>query len=255
MAKQQPVPASWAIQLQPASEFASAAEYFPARMSLPALRKAAAGCEACDLWRTGKQTVFGEGTRSAELMFVGEQPGNEEDQEGRPFVGPSGRLLDAALDAANIDRSLVYVTNAVKHFKWEGAGKRIGHSMPSKSTAPERKLHATPNRAEQRACRPWLAAEVRVVHPRLLICLGATAAHAVMGPKFRVTKDRGKVVGPSDDFLAELDGVEELTVMATVHPSSVLRMPTAADRERERKAFFKDIAAAGLWLEGDGRRA
>jgi uracil-DNA glycosylase len=249
------VPADTAIELQPPSEFTSAADYFPPRLSLPALRKAAAGCEACDLWRTGKQTVFGEGKRSAELMFVGEQPGNEEDQEGRPFVGPSGRLLDAALDAASIDRSLVYVTNAVKHFKWEGAGKRIGHSMPSKSTAPERKLHATPNRAEQRACRPWLAAEVRVVHPRLLICLGATAAHAVMGPKFRVTKDRGKVVGPSDDFLAELDGLEELTVMATVHPSSVLRMPTAADRERERKAFFKDIAAAGRWLEGDGRRA
>jgi uracil-DNA glycosylase len=253
MVKSKPVPAETAIELQPASEFTSAADYFPARLSLPALRKAAGGCKACDLWRTGKQTVFGEGKRSAELMFVGEQPGNEEDIEGRPFVGPSGRLLDEALDAASIDRSSVYVTNAVKHFKWEGTGKRFGHGTPSKSTAPERKLHATPNRAEQRACRPWLAAEVRVVRPRLLVCLGATAAHAVMGPGFRVTKDRGKVAAPSEDFLAELDGVEELTVMATVHPSSVLRMPTAADRERERKAFFKDIAVAGRWLQGDRR--
>ncbi len=248
MVKSKLVPAETAIELQPPSEFTSAAEYFPPRLSLPALRKAAAGCKACDLWRTGKQTVFGEGRRSAELMFVGEQPGNEEDLEGRPFVGPSGRLLDAALDAASIDRSSVYVTNAVKHFKWEGAARRIARGAPSKSTAPERKLHATPNRAEQRACRPWLAAEVRVVRPRLLVCLGATAAHAVMGPKFRVTKDRGKAIVPSEDFFAELEGVEELTVMATVHPSSVLRMPTAADRERERKAFFKDIAAAGSYL-------
>jgi DNA polymerase len=248
MAKPELVPADWAIELQPPSEFTSAAEYYPARLSLPALRKAAAGCEACDLWRTGKQTVFGEGKRSAELMFVGEQPGNEEDIEGRPFVGPSGRLLNAALDAAGIDRSLVYVTNAVKHFKWEGAGKRVARGAPSKSTAPERKLHATPSRAEQRTCRPWLTAEVRVVRPRLLVCLGATAAQAVMGPKFRVTKDRGKAVAPSEDFIAELDGVEELTVIATVHPSSVLRMPTAADRERERKAFFKDISVAGRYL-------
>jgi DNA polymerase len=183
-------------------------------------------------------------------MFVGEQSGIEEDQEGRPFVGPSGRLLDAALDAAGIDRSSVYVTNVVKHFKWEGGGKRIAHNAPSKSTAPERKLHATPNRAEQRACRPWLAAEVRVVRPRLLVCLGATAAHAVMGPKARVTMDRGKAMSPRDDFLAELDGVEDVTVMATVHPSSVLRVPIGVDRERERKAFFKDIAAAGRWVEG-----
>ncbi len=248
MPKQQPVPASWAIQLQPASEFTSAAEYFPARMSLPALRKAAAGCEACDLWRTGKQTVFGEGKRGAELMFVGEQPGNEEDLEDRPFVGPSGRLLNAALDAASIDRSLVYVTNAVKHFKWDGASKQAGKAAPSKSTAPERKLHASPSRAEQRACRPWLTAEVRVVRPRLLVCLGATAAQAVLGPKFRVTKDRGKALTASDDFIAELDGAGEFTVMATVHPSSVLRAPSAADREREQKAFFKDIAKAAKYL-------
>jgi DNA polymerase len=253
MAKSRPVPASWAIELQPASEFTSAADYFPARMSLPALRRAAAGCEACDLWRTGRQTVFGEGKRGAALMFVGEQPGNEEDLENRPFVGPSGRLLDAALEAAGIDRSSVYVTNAVKHFKWEGALPHNGHgarpsSTTPKSTARERKLHASPSRAEQRACRPWLSAEVRVVRPRLLICLGATAAHAVLGPRFRVTTGRGKAVTPSEDFLAELDGVPEFTVMATVHPSSVLRAPSAEARERERKAFFRDIAKAGRYL-------
>ena len=251
MAKSRPVPASWAIELQPPSEFTSAAEYFPARLSLPALRRAAAGCEACDLWRTGTQTVFGEGKRSAELMFVGEQPGNEEDIEDRPFVGPSGRLLDAALEAASIDRSSVYVTNAVKHFKWDGVVKRDGHgaqSTPPKSTAPERKLHASPSRAEQRACRPWLSAEVRVVRPRLLMCLGATAAHAVLGPRFRVTTGRGKAVTASEDFLAELNGIAEFTVMATVHPSSVLRAPSAVDRERERKAFFKDIAKAARYL-------
>lgn len=248
MAKSSPVPASAAIELQPASEFKSAADYIPARLSLPALRKAAAGCKACDLWRTGKQTVFGEGKRSAELMFVGEQPGSEEDIEDRPFVGPSGRLLDTAMDAAGIDRSLVYVTNAVKHFKWDGAGKRVARGALPKSTAPERKLHATPNRAEQRACRPWLAAEVRVVRPRLLVCLGATAAHAVLGPKFRVTKDRGKSVTPSEDFIAQLDGVEDFSVMATVHPSSVLRAPSTVDRERERKAFFRDIASAARHL-------
>ena len=243
----QPLPASRAIQLQPVAEFTSAAEYFPARMSLPALRKAAAGCEACDLWRTGAQTVFGEGKRSAALMFVGEQPGAEEDSEGRPFVGPSGRLLDAALDAAGIDRSLVYVTNAVKHFKWDGARKSAGRT-PSKATAPERKLHATPSRAEQRACRPWLAAEVRVVRPRLLVCLGATAAQAVLGPAFRVTKQRGKPLSAGEDFARELQVAPEFTVIATVHPSSVLRAPTAADRERDRKAFFRDIANVGKYL-------
>ena len=255
MAKSRPVPASWATELQPQSEFTSAAEYLPARLSLPALRRAAAGCEACDLWRTGTQTVFGEGKRSAELMLVGEQPCNEEDIENRPFVGPSGRLLDAALEAARIDRSLVYVTNAVKHFKWDGVVRRAGRGAPSKasmpkSTAPERKLHASPSRAEQRACRPWLSAEVRVVHPRLLVCLGATAAHAVLGPKFRVTTGRGKAVTASEDFLAELDDVAEFTVMATVHPSSVLRAPSAADRERERKAFFRDIVKAAKYLRG-----
>ena len=249
MAKRRPIPASEAARLQPASEFTSAAEYFPQRMSLAALRKAADGCEACDLWRTGKKTVFGEGKRGAKLMFVGEQPGNEEDLEGRPFVGPSGRLLDAALDAAGVDRSLVYVTNAVKHFKWDGAGARTGRATPPKATAPERKLHATPSRAEQRACRPWLAAEVRVVRPSLLVCLGATAAHAVLGPAFRVTKQRGKPVLASDDFLAELEGAAQFTVMATVHPSSVLRAPTAADRERERKAFFRDIAKVAKYLD------
>jgi DNA polymerase len=248
MAKSKPVPASEAIELQPQSEFTSAADYLPTRLSLDGLRTAAAGCKACDLWRTGTQTVFGEGKRGAELMFVGEQPGNEEDTENRPFVGPSGKLLDAALEAAGIDRSRVYVTNAVKHFKWEGEAKPSARGATSKATAPERRLHATPSRAEQRACRPWLAAEVRVVRPRLLVCLGATAAHAVMGPRVRVTKDRGKTVTAAEDFVAELGGIEEFAVMATVHPSSVLRAPNAADRERDRKAFFEDIATAARYL-------
>jgi len=242
MPKSNPVSASTAIELQPRSEFTSAVEYFPPKLSLHALRNAAAGCKACDLWRTGTQTVFGEGSARSELMFVGEQPGREEDLEDRPFVGPSGRLLDAALDAADIDRSTVYITNTVKHFKWDGTAKRIGR------TAPEHKLHATPNRAEQRACRPWLSAEVRVVRPRLLVCMGAKAAQAVLGSGFRVTKERGKAVEPSADFLAELGVDAEFTVMATVHPSSVLRAPSAVDRERERKAFFKDIATAGRYL-------
>jgi uracil-DNA glycosylase len=244
MARSKLVSASEAIELQPPAAFTSAADYFPARRSLPSLRKAADGCKACDLWRTGTQTVFGEGKRSAEIMFVGEQPGNEEDLEDRPFVGPSGRLLDEALQAAGIDRSAVYITNAVKHFKWEGAGNRLVRGIPSKSTAPERRLHAKPSRAEQRTCRPWLSAEVRVVRPRLLVCLGATAAQAVLGPRFRVTQDRGKSVQPSQDFIDELEGIEPFTVIATVHPSSVLRAPSAADRERARKAFFKDIATA-----------
>jgi DNA polymerase len=189
------------------------------------------------------------------MMLVGEQPGNEEDIQDRPFVGPSGQLLDAALETAGVDRSTVYITNAVKHFKWNRADKALARGPQSKSTAVERKIHATPSRAEQRACRPWLAAEVRVVRPSLLVCLGATAAHAVLGPKFRVTHDRGKAVPATEDFLAELGEVTNLTVIATVHPSSVLRAPTAADRERERRAFFKDISTAARYVRERVQRA
>ncbi|HSD01157.1 MAG TPA: UdgX family uracil-DNA binding protein, partial [Gaiellales bacterium] len=151
----------------------TAAPLVPQRPSLPKLRQAAAGCTACDLHRTGTQTVFGEGARSAEVMFVGEQPGDQEDRVGRPFVGPAGRLLDQALEDAGIDRTQVYVTNVVKHFKWRARGKR--------------RIHQKPSWSEIAACRPWLQAELAVVEPRVLVCLGATAAQALLGRQFRVT--------------------------------------------------------------------
>src|SRR5436305_10617002 len=172
----------------------SAAEYLPERLTLPALREAAAGCRGCHLWQVGTQTIFGEGTRAAEAMFVGEQPGDREDREGRPFVGPAGRLLDEALEQAGIDRAKVYVTNVVKHFKWTGRGKR--------------RIHAKPNWSEIAACRPWLESELAVVKPTVLVCLGATAAQALLGRQFRVTRQRGELV---DSPLAP-------NVLATVHP-------------------------------------
>src|ERR687887_2646569 len=157
----------------------TAASLVPDRPSLPKLREAAAGCTACDLHKTGTQTVFGEGARTAEVMFVGEQPGDQEDLQGKPFVGPAGKLLDTALDEAGIDRSRVYVTNVVKHFKWTGRGKR--------------RIHEKPNQAEISACSPWIKAEVEVLRPRLIVCLGATAAQAIIGRGFKVTKERGQV--------------------------------------------------------------
>jgi uracil-DNA glycosylase len=192
----------------------TAAPLVPDKASLPKLREAAAGCTACDLHKTGTQTVFGEGTRNAEVMFVGEQPGDQEDLEGKPFVGPAGQLLDKALEEAGIDRSQVYVTNVVKHFKWTGRGKR--------------RIHQKPNWSEIAACRPWLEAELDVVRPRVLVCLGATAAQALLGRDFRVSRQRGV---PVDSDLAE-------HVVATVHPSSILR---ADDREREFAEFVKDL--------------
>ena len=155
----------------------TAAPLVPPRPSLPSLREAAAGCRACPLWRTGEQTVFGEGRAGARAMLVGEQPGDREDVEGRPFVGPAGRLLDEALEEAGIDRSLAYVTNVVKHFKWTPRGKR--------------RIHQKPNWGEIAACRPWLDAELAVVRPAVLVCLGATAAQALLGRQFRVTRQRG----------------------------------------------------------------
>jgi len=152
----------------------SAAEFFPSRKSLKAFREAAADCKACDLWKRGTQTVFGEGSRSAEVFFVGEQPGNEEDLTGQPFIGPAGRLFNDALAEAGIDRAQTYVTNVVKHFKWEPRGKR--------------RIHKKPNSSEIAACRPWLEAEIALVKPKLIVCLGATAAQALLGPKFRVLK-------------------------------------------------------------------
>src|SRR6266480_5222712 len=158
----------------------SAADFFPKRKSLKAFRDAAADCKGCDLWERGTQTVFGEGARRAELLFVGEQPGNEEDLAGQPFVGPAGRLLDDALIEAGIDRAQTYVTNVVKHFKWEPRGKR--------------RIHKKPNAAEITACRPWLQAEIDVIKPRVIICLGSTAAQAILGPKFRVSTQRATFV-------------------------------------------------------------
>jgi DNA polymerase len=195
--------------------FDTAAPLVPENPSLPKLREAAAGCKACDLWKTGTQTVFGEGTRNAEIVFVGEQPGDKEDLAGRPFVGPAGRVLDEALGAAGIDRKLAYVTNAVKHFKWEPRGKR--------------RIHATPNGAELAACRPWLDAELAVVKPKVLVALGATAAQALLGRQFRVTKQRGV---PVESDLAPF-------VVATVHPSSILRQET----EQDRAAAFEELVS------------
>jgi uracil-DNA glycosylase len=199
----------------------TAAPLLPDRLSLKALREAAAGCKACDLWKTGTQTVFGEGLAKAEAMFVGEQPGDQEDKAGRPFVGPAGQLFDRALEEAGIDRSLAYVTNVVKHFKWQARGKR--------------RIHQKPNWAEITACRPWLDAELAVVKPQVLIPLGATAAQALLGRDFRVTKHRGDPV-PSD--LAPV-------VIATVHPSSILR---ADDREAEFAAFVGDLKTVAAHL-------
>lgn len=195
----------------------TAAPLIPPRPTLPTLRDAAAECRACDLWKTGTQTVFGEGKRTAVILFIGEQPGDKEDLSGRPFVGPAGALLDEALIDAGIDRTKVYVTNTVKHFKWEPRGKR--------------RIHKKPNAAEITACRPWLDAELKVIKPQAIICLGATAAQAIIGPKFRVSVQRGQFV---DSPLAEY-------VTATVHPSSILRAPTDQDRERERARFVDDL--------------
>ena len=192
----------------------SAAAYLPDRIDHESLREAAQSCRGCDLWRNATQAVTGEGPESADAMFVGEQPGDQEDREGRPFVGPAGRMFDKALAEVGIDRSRVYVTNTVKHFKWQQRGKR--------------RLHQKPNWTEMTACRPWLDAELELVHPRVLVCLGATAAQALLGRQFRVTKQRGV---PVDSPLAEV-------VLATIHPSAILR---AQDRDAEYAGFVDDL--------------
>ena len=184
---------------------------------LDKVRLAAAECKACDLWKCGTQTVFGEGAETAELMLVGEQPGDKEDLAGRPFVGPAGRLLDQALVEAGIDRTSVYVTNAVKHFKWEPRGKR--------------RLHKRPDAVEVAACRPWLDREIELVQPRVVVCLGATAAQALLGRSFKVTKQRGEVFPQPAGHL----------ITATVHPSSILRARDAASRDSELAAFTEDL--------------
>jgi uracil-DNA glycosylase family protein len=195
----------------------TAAPLIPPRPTLKKLRDVAAECKACHLWKLGTQTVFGEGKPSSLILFVGEQPGDKEDLSGRPFVGPAGALLDASLEEVGIDRAKVYVTNVVKHFKWEPRGKR--------------RIHKKPNAAEITACRPWLDAELRVLQPRAIICLGATAAQALLGAKFRVSVQRGQFV---ESELAEY-------VTATVHPSSILRAPTDEARRMERERFVDDL--------------
>ncbi|MBV9212060.1 MAG: UdgX family uracil-DNA binding protein [Actinobacteria bacterium] len=201
-----------------------ATPFLPSGSGLAALREAAVACRGCHLWRHATQTVFGEGRRRARVMLVGEQPGDREDRDGRPFVGPAGRELDRALEDVRIDRRDAYVTNVVKHFKFEERGKR--------------RLHKTPKRFEIDACRPWLDEEIRLVGPEALVLLGATAAKGILGSSFRVTRERGR---PLDSELAPL-------VLATIHPSAILRAPDDDARQAERAAFARDLAVVGREL-------
>jgi DNA polymerase len=209
-------------------ETGSAAAFLPERLSLATLREAARGCTACPLWRSGTQTVFGEGKKRARLLLVGEQPGDREDREGRPFVGPAGRLLDEALVEAGIDRGDAYLTNVVKHFKWQARGTR--------------RIHQKPNWSEISACRPWVEAEIAVVKPDVLVCLGATAAQALLGRHVRVTRDRGRLLE------CELAPV----AVATVHPSSILRARDSEERQREQALFVDDLRLAARAAEAGG---
>lgn len=206
----------------------SAANFLPARRDLKSLRAAAAHCEGCPLFTNATQTVFGEGNVHAAVLLVGEQPGDREDQEGHPFVGPAGQLLDRCLTEAGIARDDVYITNAVKHFKWEPRGKR--------------RIHKKPSAREVAACRPWLYAEMAAVEPQLIICLGATAAQSLLGASFRVTRDRGKVI----------DVAGSVPAIATVHPSSILRAPDEAAREEARAGFITDLRTAAAYLRHKG---
>jgi uracil-DNA glycosylase len=202
-----------------------ASELIPEHPNLANLGRAAAGCKACDLWKRGTQTVFGEGRASADVMLVGEKPGDREDVDGKPFVGPAGKLLDKSLQEAGIDRNDIYVTNVVKHFKWtQGRGKR--------------RLHQRPNAEEITACRPWLEAEIEVVRPKVLVCLGATAAKAILGSKFRVTKDRGEFLETDYGPLGT----------GTVHPSSILRIDDEDERRLARREFIEDLGRVAVKL-------
>jgi uracil-DNA glycosylase family protein len=197
----------------------SALDFFPSRITYPSLKDASKECRGCDLYKVGTQTVFGEGKVPSELMFVGEVPGDEEDIKGSPFVGPAGRLFNNALEEAGIDRSRTFVTNVVKHFKWHPAPRG------------KRRIHDKPNAAEIRACTPWLGAEIKLVHPRILVCLGATAAQALLGKEFRVTKQRGQWV--------ESEHAERS--IATIHPSAILRAPDPDMREQQYRDFVGDL--------------
>lgn len=195
------------------------------------LREAAAHCKACDLWKNATQTVFGQGSAKAGIFLVGEQPGDQEDQAGRPFVGPAGRLLDHALDEAGIGRTDVYVTNVVKHFKWEPAQRG------------KRRIHEKPNSAQIRACRPWIEAELRVVQPQVLVCLGATAAKAILGHEVSVSRQRGQLI---ESPLAPY-------ATATVHPASILRAPDSKSRQAKMREFVEDLTAIRKLLKKPSR--
>ncbi len=197
----------------------TAADLIPPSATLPILQRVSRTCKACDLWRNATQTVFGEGPSPARVMFVGEQPGDYEDRAGHPFIGPAGKLLDDVLHEVGIDRSQVYVTNVVKHFKWEAAQRG------------KRRIHKKPRQSEIEACRPWLDAELEVTRPEVLVCLGASAAQALLGKDFRVTRDHGTLVKST---LAPY-------VTATTHPASILRAPDSAAREQQRREFVNDL--------------
>ena len=215
-----------------ASTAEGATPFVPEDRKLPVLREAVQRCQGCDLYRNATQAVFGEletGTRAAkpkvEIVMIGEQPGDQEDRQGRPFIGPAGKLLDKCLEEAGIDRRKVYVTNAVKHFRWEPRGKL--------------RLHKKPTMKEIHACRPWLEAELETVRPELIVCLGATAAQFLLGMAFRITKSHG-----------EIEHVEGLPpILATLHPSAILRARTEEDRERDRKIFLEDLHQAMKFLK------
>ena len=213
----------------PRPDWPTAAPFVPADPTLPALAEAAAGCRGCPLWEPATQVVFGKGPADARVVLVGEQPGDQEDRAGEPFVGPAGQLLDGALEEAGIDRSTAYVTNAVKHFKFRAAGKR--------------RIHASPDTWEVRACTPWLQAEMSVLRPEVVVLLGATAGKAVFGPSFRVTQSRGVLMPwpPSGDASRYGDG----QALATLHPSAVLR---ADDREAARAGLVADLRVAAAAL-------
>jgi DNA polymerase len=216
-------------------QYPTAEPFLPAKITLATLREAAKGCKGCDLYKCATQTVFGEGPADARVMFVGEQPGDQEDKQGKPFVGPAGRMFDATLEKVGIDRSVVYVTNAVKHFKFEQRGKR--------------RIHSKPSARQIAACKPWLKAEVQVIRPDVIVALGAVAAQAMLGSDFRVTQHRGEVIRGTP---------WAPVVMATVHPSSLLRAPDAAARRVAIKAFEEDLRAVKKQmdrLKGRGKHA
>jgi uracil-DNA glycosylase len=215
--------------MQAEQEPNDARPFLPERPSLTRLREAAAGCRGCHLWRDATQTVFGEGLKRSRMMLVSEMPGDREDREGRPFVGPAGRELDRALGAAGIDRRDVYVTNVVKHFKFERRGAR--------------RMHQTPKRFEVEACRPWLEEELRQVEPKALAILGATAGKALLGASFRI--------GPARGSLLESDLAPIVT--ATVHPSAILRSPDDEERRAERRRFTEDLTRLAKALNGTPR--